>query len=187
MLDTDTIADSAVQQQHEWVTIGRAAAGDVQAFEWLYRQHERRIYTLMLRMSADFAMAQDLTQELFVHVWQRLGQFRGDSKFSTWLHTVATRFATQYLRRQRPAHVSIVDSESCQQLQQQVSDSPVDLTLLDQLVARLPLQMRWVFVLHCLEGLSHQQIAAELGIAEGTSKAHLHHARQQLEEWLEHD
>lgn len=174
------------EQQPELLLVGRAAGGDIPAFELLYRQHHRRIYALMLRMAAEPAQAQDLTQELFIHVWQRLGQFRGESKFSTWLHTVATRFALGYLRRQRQPHLQLLDDDAAAQFAQQAAELPADLTLLDGLIMRLPGQMRWVFVLHCLEGWSHQQVATELGIAVGTSKAHLHQARQQLEEWLEH-
>lgn len=169
--------------------VKRATGGDLQAFRDIYERHHRRVYGLVLRLAADQDAAQDVTQEVFIQLWKNLERFRGESKFSTWLHTVATRVAITELRKQtkRLNKLQLAGDDQVQYEQQLVHEDSADLSVLDQLLARLPLQMRWVFVLHCLEGMRHEDVADELGIAVGTSKAQVHRARGLLEEWLNHD
>ena len=163
-----------------------AAKGDINAFQQLFERHQRKIYALVWRLAGDSAMADDLTQEVFIKLWDVLDSFRGESKFSTWLHTVATRVAISELRKQRNwQHLQLTDaSDYAEQL---THDEAPDLGTLDRLMLRLPPQTRAVFVLHCIEGLRHEDVAQELSIAVGTSKAQVHRARTMLEEWLSHE
>lgn len=164
--------------------VRQAAQGNMQAFQQLFERHHRKVYSLVWRLAGDSDTAHDLTQEVFIKLWDALGSFRGESKFSTWLHTVATRVAISEMRKQKRwrQDVSLTDdSNYAANLEQQES---ADLGELDKLIKRLPEQMRWVFVLHCIEGLRHDEVAEELGSAVGTSKAQVHRARTLLEEWL---
>ncbi|GAB3294920.1 RNA polymerase sigma factor [Pseudidiomarina andamanensis] len=169
--------------------VKRAGKGDLQAFREIYERHHRRVYGLVLRLAADHDAAQDVTQEVFIQLWKNLERFRGESKFSTWLHTVATRVAITELRKQtkRLNKLQLIGDDQNQYEQQLVQEDSADLGELDTLIKRLPLQMRWVFVLHCIEGMRHEDVADELGIAVGTSKAQVHRARTLLEEWLNYD
>jgi RNA polymerase sigma-70 factor (ECF subfamily) len=161
-----------------------AGAGDRHAFETLYRRHVGRVYALCLRLTAETHTAEELTQEAFVRAWQRLAKFRGDSLFSTWLHRLTVNVVCDHQRRARPWRKFWVDSDA----NTEVADMPapsIDVQLdLDAAIQRLPERARTVFVLHDVEGWQHEEIAASTGTAVGTSKAHLHRARQLLREWL---
>lgn len=165
--------------------VSQAQNGDVAAFESLYRQHGQRVYGLCLRMVADPSRAEDLTQEIFIRAWEKLGSFHGKSAFGTWLHRLAVNLVLGDMRsRGRRKDFAIANEEL-----QIVPDprpaprleSSIDL---ERAIASLPSQARAVFVLHDVEGLKHHEIATALGIAVGTSKAHLHRARQILREVL---
>lgn len=184
---TAAILTSAVFNDPDQVLVRQAAAGDVKAFQRLFEQHHRRVYGLVLRLAGDVDTAQDLTQDVFIQLWNNLRSFRGESKFSTWLHTVATRVAITELRKHRRWFRALNFSDDDDYQQRLVHEDSADLGELDILIRRLPPQTRWVFVLHCLEGMRHEDIARELGIAVGTSKAQLHRARSLLEGWLSHD
>lgn len=166
--------------------VGQAAKGSMQAFQQLFERHHRRVYGLVWRLAGDTDTAQDLTQEVFIKLWDNLASFRGESKFSTWLHTVATRVAITELRKNKRWQQVRLTGEAgyADDLEYQEG---ADLSELDGLIQRLPEQTRWAFVLHCIEGLRHEEVAAEMGIAVGTSKAQVHRARMMLEEWLGDD
>lgn len=161
-----------------------AQQGEVSAFQVLFERHHKRVFGLVYRLCSDLSYAEDLTQEVFVQVWHKLASFRGESQFSTWLHTVATRVAIGELRKQRSWYQRIRLWHADETPTEQTTAAPVDLSLLDTHIARLPEQTRWVFVLHGLEGLRHEEVSAQLGIAVGTSKTQYHRARKMLEEWL---
>lgn len=178
------MALSSIEHSDEdTVLIASAIDGDRIAFKALFDRHHRRVFGLVYRLSRDSSQAEDLTQEVFVQVWQKLASFRGESLFTTWLHTVATRIAITELRKQQRwfRRLSFATDENGVE---PIADAPADLSQLDKLVLRLPEQTRWVFVLHGLEGLRHDEVATQLGIAVGTSKAQYHRARTMLEEWL---
>ena len=166
--------------------VARAQGGDVTAFENLYRSHVGRVYALCLRMVADPTRAENLTQEAFVRAWQKLRSFRGKSAFATWLHrltvnTVLGDMRSRGRRRDRDAldeGLAIVPDPRPQR------DTAAKIDL-EKAIARLPDQARMVFVLHDVEGYQHREIGRLMGIATGTSKAHLHRARQLLREVLE--
>jgi len=159
-----------------------ANAGDRRAFETLYRRHVGRVYALCLRLTADPNTAEELTQDAFVRAWQRLAIFRGESRFATWLHRLTVNVVCDHQRRARPwrRFWSAITTDEAQA----VSFGPEARLDLDAAIRKLPTRARMVFVLHDVEGWQHEEIAASTGTAVGTSKAHLHRARQLLKEWL---
>ncbi|WP_425502869.1 RNA polymerase sigma factor [Pseudomarimonas arenosa] len=167
----------------EWVS--QAAAGDRSAFERLYRSHARRVYSVIWRLvGGNEARAEELTQEAFVKAWQALPGFRGDSAFSTWLHRLAVNTALMDLRahaRSDRQELSDIELEQFSAPSRSRS-SQIDL---EQAVQSLPPRARAVLLLYDVEGWTHQEIAGELGMAVGSSKAQLHRARGLLRERLE--
>lgn len=167
--------------------VRRAQAGDHLAFEGLYRDHVGRVYALCLRLSADRGQAEELTQDVFVRVWEKLPTFRGESAFSSWLYRLAVNAVLSQRRsemRRTGRGISLDDVEAGME---PASRAPVPgLSMdLDHAISRLPPGARAVFVLHDVEGYEHQEIAELTGIAAGTSKAHLFRARRLLREWLD--
>jgi RNA polymerase sigma-70 factor (ECF subfamily) len=168
----------------ETVEVALAASGDARAFERLYRTHVARVHSLVRRMlSAD--EADDVTQDVFVRAWHKLHTFRREAAFGTWLHRVAvhvilTRRRTLGTDRARYAdHPDRLDELSAR------ATSPETAVDFEAAIARLPEGARDVFVLHDVEGYTHEEIAGMLGIVPGTSKSQLHHARVALRRRLE--
>jgi RNA polymerase sigma-70 factor (ECF subfamily) len=165
-----------------------AAAGDAGAFEDLYRRYSRRVYSVCLRMTRNAHDAEDLTQEVFLHLLKKVGSFRGDSKFTTWLHSVTVSQVLMSLRRRKKRpEVSLEDESALQAVRE--AKNPTGLPLVDgvalkRAVARLPQGYRAVFGLYDVEGYDHAEVARILGVAEGTSKSQLHKARLKLRELL---
>lgn len=181
--------DPAVER---WLDAARG--GEVGAFEQLYRLYAGRVYALCLRLAGDAGEAEELAQDAFVRAWERLGSFRGESAFSSWLHrlTVNVVLGTWRSRgRERKRLVAIDDWARADE-----SDEPRELPLaapagpegsrldLERAIAGLPRGARAVFVLHDVEGYRHREIADLTGLATGTSKAQLHRARRLLREAL---
>ena len=165
------------------VLVRRAASADVAAFEQLYRRHHRRVYAVIVRLVGQAgARAEDLTQEAFVRAWQALPAFRFESAVSTWLHRLAVTTALMELRARRSRPWQDDDTE----LEHVVAADTVGRAMLgrdlEQAVSSLPPRARAVLVLHDVEGWKHEEIATELGMAVGSSKAQLHRARGLLRE-----
>ncbi len=179
-VDTPLTARPATDRMDD---VALAAAGDVRAFERLYRAHLPRVHGLVRRMTAG-RDADELTQDVFVRLWQKLSSFRGESAFSTWLHRLAAnvvieRFRTDTTRRQRH-----VDGEGIFESLPGARSSG-DLAMdLETALEKLPDGAREIFVLHDVEGYKHQEIADLLEISAGTSKAQLHRARMILRRHL---
>jgi RNA polymerase sigma-70 factor (ECF subfamily) len=156
-----------------------AVAGDRKAFETLYRRHADRVYGAVLRLAAfDHARAEDLTQEAFVRAWQKLEGFRFESAFGTWVYRLAVNVALMSIRARNADPVSIVGDEHLPDITD--TDNPVrafEREELEQAIAALPPRARAVLVLHDVEGWKHEEIATELSMAVGSSKAQLHRAR----------
>lgn len=163
--------------------VARARTGDQTAFRDLYREHAGRIYALCLRLTGDAAAAEERTQDVFVRLWDKLGSFRGESAFSSWLHRLAVNVVlnerrTTIRRESRVTPVSEPQGPSPQ--------APAGLSIdLEQAIARLPEGAREVFVLYDIEGYEHAEIGRMVGIAVGTSKAQLFRARRLLREMLD--
>ena len=157
----------------------RAANADVAAFEQLYRRHHRRVHGVIVRIVGQAsARAEDLTQEAFVRAWQALPSFRHDSAVSTWLHRLAVNTALMELRARRSRPQQDEDEDCFEHLS--TPDTAGNAVLgrdLERAVATLPPRARAVLVLHDVEGWKHQEIANQLGMAVGSSKAQLHRAR----------
>lgn len=164
-----------------------AQGGDVGAFETLYRKFVPRVYGLCLRMVADPTTAEELTQEAFVRVWEKLDMFRGNRPFAPWLLTVATNVVLSDRRKYRRKDGREAGTEP--DVLARVPEvrpshrggTGVDL---ERAIASLPEGARRVFVLHDIEGYRHDEIAGMMGIATGTTKAQLHRARRMLREVL---
>jgi len=182
-LDKSKVIDAkelfAVDQESE--LIARAKQGDQDAFHQLYENYYRRIYALCWRMLADKDSAEDVCQEVFVQLWQKINNFRGESKFSTWLHSVATNIVLGHLRKQKNWFQRIFSIED-----QNVEEGSVELideresSDLDKKIQQLPERARIVFVLFAIEGYRHEEIAKMLNMAVGSSKSQYHRAKSLL-------
>lgn len=160
--------------------MARACGGDERAFERLYRANVGRIRGLAARM-AGLAAADELTQDVFVHAWTKLGTFRGDSKFGTWLYRLAINVIVE--RRRSVARRSLFEMHDEGVALDLKGVPPADTDAAMDLRAaldRLPEGARQVFLLHDVEGYKHHEIGTLLGIAVGTSKGQLHRARMML-------
>jgi RNA polymerase sigma-70 factor, ECF subfamily len=176
------------RRSREAELVRRAQAGDRVAFEQLYRDNIGRVYALCFRMAGTADLAEELAQDVFVRAWQKLGSFRGESAFSSWLHplTVNVALSERRSRRRRVARVTTTDDLTAFERPGPPtrSDGPEAGFDLERALATLPPGARAVFVLHDVEGYKHGEIAERTGVATGTSKAQLHRARKLLREAL---
>jgi RNA polymerase sigma-70 factor, ECF subfamily len=161
-----------------------AQAGDLSAFGRIYREHVGRVYALCVRLTADRVFAEQLTQDAFVRAWERIATYRGESSFAAWLRrlTINVVMAERRAASRRERRVVTADDETLAEAPLERSDD-ADIDL-ERAIARLPEGARTVFVLHAIEGYQHDEIAELTGIAEGTSRAHLHRAREILKKEL---
>ena len=167
--------------------VARAVAGDTAAFERLYHTHVPRILALSRRM-AGAADADELTQDVFVRAWQKLGSFRGESSLATWLHRMAVNVIIERFRTlgtQRERFLPEGDDALSRLPSLPARSRGLDLGMdLEAAVERLPAGARSVFVLHDVEGYKHEEIGTLLGVSVGTSKSQLHRARMTLRSHL---
>jgi len=167
--------------------VERAVAGDYDAFKLLYEKHVARVYAICLRYCGNEDDASDVAQDVFIQVWEKLKNFRGESTFSTWLYRVATNVSISYIRKRSPWWVRSIEwTKAGNEELMRVNESYFEHSL-DKKIADLPKQARLVFVLFAIEGYRHTEIAKILRISPGTSKAQYHRARQLLKEKLKHD
>ena len=169
----------------EWRLVQDAQGGDLVAFERLYRENERRVFALCMRLSSDPALAEELTQEVFIRAWRKLGSFRGQSAFSSWLYPLTVNVALTERRSRRRRLARIVPTDDVTTLEPPTpAPTPETGFDLEKAMVGLPPGARRVFVLHDVEGRTHEEIASLLGLAPGTSKAQLHRARKLLRKAL---
>ena len=166
------------------VEVALAASGDAHAFERLYRRHSARVHTLVRRMLGDDE-ADEVTQDVFVRVWQKLATFRGESAFGTWLHRLAVNVVLARRAELGTKRRRFHDDDAPLELVSARGASAGTLMDFEQALARLPDGARQVFVLHDVEGYRHEEIAEMLGLAAGTSKSQLHRARMALRTHME--
>lgn len=171
--------------------VDRARRGDVDAFELLYRQYAGRVYALCLRLAADPVVARELTQDTFVKAWDALPRFRADASFTTWLHRIAVNALLERKRgeKRRAARVSLAGDEDEGEGESDIAGvvlAPDVATAIDleRAIGALPPGVRRAFVLHAVEGYTHEEIATMTGLAAGTLRAQLHRARQLLKRAL---
>jgi RNA polymerase sigma-70 factor (ECF subfamily) len=171
-----------------------AQQGNAEAFERLYQLHSRRVYSLCLRMVSNTAEAEDLTQEAFLQLFRKIGTFRGESAFSTWLHRLAVNVVLMRLRK-KTAIVSSLDeiTEPDEESSGPRRDfggpdlrlaGSIDRMNLQRAIDQLPHGYKSVFVLHDMQGYEHNEIAEIMGCSIGNSKSQLHKARMRLRELL---
>ena len=157
--------------------VRRSIGGDMRAFELLYRKHVGRVHGAILRLvGMDHARAEELTQEAFVRAWQKLSGFRFESAFSTWLYRLGVNTALMELRG-RGSEQNVEDEVLELAAGGEVPFCAGERSDLERVVSGLPPRARAVLVLHDVEGWKHEEIAGELGMAVGSSKAQLHRAR----------
>ena len=166
-----------------------AASGDAAAFERLYENHHRRVFSLCMRMLGDRTQAEDLTQDVFLQLYRKIGSFRGDSAFTTWLHRMTVNQVLMHFRKRgtKLEHTSeegdftnVIETP----IQSTRRISMVDRLALEKAISELPTGYRTMFVLHDIEGYQHEEIATLLNVSIGTSKSQLHKARMRLRELL---
>jgi len=167
----------------------KAAQGDMNAFEQLYERHNRRVYSLCLRMTQNIAEAEDLAQEVFIQLLRKIGSFRGDSAFTTWLHRLTVNQVLMHFRKKSVKLEHTTEEGETPVQVVRGTENPrsmpvVDRIALDKALEQLPPGYRSVFVLHDVEGYEHEEIAKMLGVAVGTSKSQLHKARMKLRSLL---
>jgi RNA polymerase sigma-70 factor (ECF subfamily) len=163
--------------------------GELLPFEELFKLHHRKVYALCLRMTGNTAEAEDLSQEVFIQVFRKLGTFRGESAFSTWLHRLTVNHVLMYFRKCRRRREQLTeDGELPERLikgRNVLTSFPIlDRLALDEAIVKLAPGYRAVFVLHDVEGLQHFEIANILGCSVGTSKSQLHKARMKMRSLL---
>lgn len=173
--------------------IADAKQGDAAAFEVLYHAHKRRVYSLCLRMIGDPAEAEDLAQEAFLQMFRKIGTFRGDAAFSTWLHRLTVNLVLMRLRKKGLWTTSLddpgPDSEDSRPMEIGTADATltgsVDRLTLEKAIDALPPGYRMIFQLHDVDGYEHREIAGMIGCSVGNSKSQLHKARMKLREMLQ--
>ena len=174
-----------------------AQAGDATAFEHLYQLHSRRVYALCLRMVGNPSDAEDLMQEAFLQLFRKIGTFRGESAFSTWLHRMTVNVVLMRLRKKSLPAASLEETtEPDEETGGPRKDigapdlrlsGAVDRVNLERSIEKLPPGYRTVFVLHDVQGFEHNEIAGIMGCSVGNSKSQLHKARTRLRELLQED
>ncbi len=162
-----------------------ATDGNLAAFEVLYQRYNRRTYSLCLRMTNSQTEAEDLTQEVFIQLFRKIGSFRGDSAFSTWLHRMTVNQVLMHFRRRTVKNEKTSDDGEMPEQIVTGSANPGKMQVIDKIalrnaIAELPRGYKNVFVLHDVEGYEHEEVARQLGISVGTSKSQLHKARLKL-------
>jgi len=177
-------------QQKNWINL--AQQGDQNAFHQLYILHHKRVYALCWRMLVDKNSAEDVCQEVFVQLWRKISNFRGDSKFSTWLHSVTTNIVLGHIRKNKnwfqrvfSIEEQTVEENLINESESQQGDE--NLSTLDRHIQRLPERARIVFVLFAVEGYRHEEIAQMMQMAVGSSKSHYHRARNLLKASLSNE
>jgi RNA polymerase sigma-70 factor (ECF subfamily) len=165
--------------------IARVRAGEAAAERTLYDAHVDRVYRLAYRLAGDDELARDFTQETFIRAFDRLETFRGDARFSTWLHAITTSVALNGLRKVKRFRTRETELDAADGVASGVRAAEPDLKVrLHAAIDALPDKYRLVVVMHDVEGYTHEEIAATLGVEVGTSKAQLSRARAKLRETL---
>jgi RNA polymerase sigma-70 factor, ECF subfamily len=185
--EIENIADASTS--NDFVLTQAAGKGDMLAFEEIYTRHHRRVYSICLRMLQNAHEAEDLTQEVFIQLYRKIGSFRGDSAFTTWLHRMTVNQVLMHFRKrtvkyektteegETPVQI-VVGTENLGKMQ------IVDKISIDNAIAQLPDGYKNVFVLHDVEGYEHEEVAKILGCSVGTSKSQLHKARLKMRKLL---
>ena len=167
-----------------------SAKGDMMAFEEIYNRHHRRVYSICLRMLQNTTEAEDLTQDVFIQLHRKIGSFRGDSAFTTWLHRLTVNQVLMHFRKRNVKFEKTTEEGETPIQIVGGTQNPRKMPVVDKIaiqdaIAQLPDGYRNVFVLHDVEGYEHEEVARILGCSVGTSKSQLHNARLKLRKLLQ--
>ena len=166
-----------------------AGKGDMGAFEEVYTRHHRRVYSICLRMLQNASEAEDLTQDVFIQLYRKIGSFRGDSAFTTWRHRMTVNQVLMHFRKRNVKFEKTTEEGETPDQIVTGSTNPMKMQIVDKIalenaIAQLPTGYKNVFVLHDVEGFEHEEVARILGCSVGTSKSQLHKARLKLQKLL---
>ncbi len=166
-----------------------ASKGDMVAFEEIYQRHHRRVYSICLRMLQNAFEAEDLTQDVFIQLYRKIGSFRGDSAFTTWLHRLTVNQVLMHFRKRTVKFEKTTEEGETPEQIVAGTSNPYKMQIVDKLslenaIEQLPQGYKNVFVLHDVEGFEHEEVARILGCSVGTSKSQLHKARLKLRKLL---
>ena len=190
----DIATERAKGDLSEPEVIRRAQRGDAIAFEYLYRSHSKRVYGVCLRLLKNRDDAEDLTQQVFLQVFRKIGTFRAEAGFATWLHRVTVNIVLMHLRRKKFAEVSVdgpeqttADGEFREEFGAEDATllGTIDRLNLKRAIRRLPFPYRRLLLLHDVIGCGHAEIAGILRCSRGASKSQLHRARRELRHLLQ--
>jgi RNA polymerase sigma-70 factor, ECF subfamily len=178
-------ARQAAGRQEDAALVERCRNGDLAAFEEIYRAHSGRLFSVACRLVGNPADAEDLLQEIFLAAHRKLDTFRGESALGTWLYRLATNLCLDHLRSRAGRSNQLTDALDDEPglfdgSTSTLAEQTVAKMDIERALARLPDGCRAAFVLHDIEGLEHREVAAILGVAEGTSKSQVHKARLKL-------
>jgi RNA polymerase sigma-70 factor (ECF subfamily) len=167
-----------------------AANGNMMAFEEIYNRHHRRVYSICLRMLQNATEAEDLTQDVFIQLHRKIGSFRGDSAFTTWLHRMTVNQVLMHFRKRNVKFEKTTEEGETPVQIVGGTENPMKMPVVDKIaiehaIEQLPTGYRNVFVLHDVEGYEHEEVARILGCSVGTSKSQLHKARLKLRKLLQ--
>jgi RNA polymerase sigma-70 factor (ECF subfamily) len=185
---TNLIAKQTESDLTEAEVIAQAKEGVATAFEYLYKAHCRRVYSLCLRRIKNPLEAEDLTQQAFMQLFRKMSTFRGESDFSTWLHRVTVNIVLMHLRRKKPTEL-LAALERCTSDAEASSEHGSNDTSMSgaterpnlmRAIRKLPSGYKRVFLLHDVIGYEHSEIAGLLGCSAGSSKSQLREARKRL-------
>ncbi len=185
-----TVAVIDVKAAKDFELTQAAATGNMTAFEEVYSRHHRRVYSICLRMLQNATEAEDLTQDVFIQLHRKIGSFRGDSAFTTWLHRLTVNQVLMHFRKRNVKFEKTTEEgETPVQIvpgtENQLKMPVVDKIAIEHAIEQLPNGYRNVFVLHDVEGYEHEEVARILGCSVGTSKSQLHKARLKLRKLLQ--
>lgn len=166
-----------------------ASQGNMAAFEEIYQRHHRRVYSICLRMLQNAYEAEDLTQDVFIQLYRKIGSFRGDSAFTTWLHRMTVNQVLMHFRKRTVKFEKTTEEGETPTQVVPGTESPFKMPIVDKIalenaIDQLPAGYKNVFMLHDVEGFEHEEVAKILGCSVGTSKSQLHKARLKLQKLL---
>jgi RNA polymerase sigma-70 factor, ECF subfamily len=188
LINKENTLEFAVDPQvNEFELVKRAQQGDDNGFKQLFEMNVNRIYAFCLRMSTNPQLAEEITQDVFVKAWENLSKFRGESKFTTWLHSIAVNEFLTQKRSEKRFMQRFVQTDDVLKYDRHGEKPEYHFNTnidLENAISSLPEQAKMVLVLHDIEGYQHKEIAEMTNIKVGTSKAHLHRARKILREEL---
>jgi len=179
-------AQPKTERELEFELTQKAASGDIAAFEQIYWKYHRRVLNICLRMTKNTHEAEDVAQQVFLNLYRKIGTFRGDSAFATWLHRMTVNQTLMHFRTAKSCKEDTTETGEMPETTFNANQKPprasqiIDRLQIDEAIAQLPDGYRKVVVLHDIEGFEHEEIAQMLGCAVGTSKSQLHKARRKL-------